>query len=268
MINLALLIQVNMKNYSNEIAKLKLLAQELNTLQVKSANLKSNTTLVSGERMFSSHLYNTNNETLVRENSVINDFAYFNLTNCRNALINFYNLTDDSDIIFQMNNFNASLSERQVNTYTMSAFNSHTIEKLDIDICANITESIQMPLSNLTNFNLTQYKELKKQGVDMLNPNDDYYNDRCKIYDSELGSDTTLGYRRTNYLGNQIPQCFGFNCEYNGITRDAYINCTCGIKTDSEMFNEAVNIAVDSIAKINLAIAICPNAIIVIVYLF
>jgi hypothetical protein len=260
MLNLAMLLQVNLKNNTVKINNLKQLALKLSNLQIKLANLTNNYTLMSGERMFSSLMYSPDNDTLVREDSINNNFAYFNLTNCKEALKDYYNLSN-SDIIFITNNFNGSLNEQQVNSYMVSAYNANTKEKLDIDICENITETIEIPLTNLTDFNLTFYKDMKQQGIDILNPDDPYYNDRCmSIVDNDTQADTTINWRRDKYMNRTLPQCVGINCKYHGITDDNYINCTCGIKTDIEMINNSVNFIVSYLTQFNFAIVTCPEA--------
>jgi hypothetical protein len=259
MMNLAMLIEANKKN-TNDLNMLKELVKKLNTLQVLKANLDQNATMITGDRMYSTLLYSSNNDTLIKETAKLNNFAYFNLTNCKLALINYYNLTN-STIIFTTNNFNATLNAKKVNSYMVSAYNSLTKDKLNLDICANITESIEIPLSNLTNLNLTLYKNMKAEGIDILNPKDSIYHDRCiSVIDNDTQSDTTINWRRDNYLNNTILQCIGINCEYNGITEDNYINCTCGIMTDSEVLNTSVNVFLSTISQINFEIIACPMA--------
>jgi hypothetical protein len=258
MLNLAMLIQ-SKKNNTKEFNNLKDLAIKLNDLQIKHLNLTSNGALFTGDSMFSSHIYSSNNETVIRNNSLSNGFAYFNSTNCRKVLMNFYSLSEDTEIIFVTNNFNGTLNLNQTDSYMISAYNLITKEKLNIDICKNTTGVIQMPI-NLPNFNQTFYTEMKQEGIDILDPKDPIFNDRCMSYvDKPTNADTTINWRRGAYLGGIMPLCRGVNCKYNGVTDDGYVNCTCGIGTDTEIQSISISVALDSINNINFEIITCPN---------
>jgi hypothetical protein len=269
MLNLAMLLEVKTgKNDTNQLDYLKQIAKKFNNLLASKANVTNNGTTMTGERMFSSIIHSTN-DTLTREQSINNNFAYFNLTKCKAALVRFYNLTDTMDIMFITNNFNETLNQQGVNSYTISAYNAVTKEKLNIDLCQNITETIEIPISNITGLNITKYNILKQSGVDIFNPNDPIYNDRCLSFvdNSTSKSDTTVNWRKANLLSKQIPQCVGINCEYHGITADNNLNCTCGIKTDIEILNTSVNIVLDYFSKLNIEIIMCPNAIFVYIFI-
>jgi hypothetical protein len=98
-------------------------------------------------------------------------------------------------------------------SFKFSAYDKTSGKKLDLDLCNNITYSVQIPFTNKPDLNLTLYKELKDQGIDIFNPSDNAFNDRCLTHiNNQTGTDTTLNWRKQNYLQKTIPMCVGFNC--------------------------------------------------------
>jgi hypothetical protein len=109
---------------------------------------------------------------------------------------------------------------------------------------------------------MTLYKEMKNQGIDIFNPNDDSFNDICSGYvDKSTLKYTTLNWRRANYYQTIIPQCIGFNCDYIGVNDNNYVECSCGIKTDNEYINEPLNYAIGTLTKFNFGVILCANLI-------
>jgi hypothetical protein len=263
MLNLAMLIWSKYIKLKEEYDKLKNLAGKINNLEVLYSNITNNT-LIKGDSMFSTRMYLSGNNTQLEEEAVRNNFPIFNLSDCEPALKVHYNLTDSEKIIYLTNNMN-SLSASNNNTiteYTISAYNPITKEKLSLDICKDLRQTIQLPISNSTNFNMTLYKELKTQGIDIFDRNNTYFNDRCASYiDPSLKKDTTINWRREKLLQSTLPQCEGFDCTYIGINDNGYVECSCGIKDGIEFINKQINYAIDVLTRFNVGIFICVNSI-------
>jgi hypothetical protein len=240
---------------------LKLKSQELRNKLVLYTNITTTSSVISGGPIFSSHIYYSGNEDVSRNLAIENKLPIFNMTNCEPILKQYYNMSEDSSIIYMADNFNSTLNVDKVNSYKLSAFDSTTRRKLDLDICQNTTQQILMPLSNITDFNITLYKEMKAQGIDILNPDDPYFNDRCQSFaDNQTGADTTINYRRANYLQKRVPKCYGLNCTYQGVTNENYIRCNCtGIQTDIEILNKSFNYVITFISQFNIDIIKCYN---------
>jgi hypothetical protein len=181
-LNLAMLIWSKYIKLMDEYNKLKNLVEKVNNLQVSNFNT-TNTTLINGGRTFSTRMYLSGNHTQLEEEAVQNKFPIFNLSDCELALRTYYNLTDSEKIIYVNNNMNAlsAIDNNTIAEYTISAYNPITKEKLSLDTCKDIRQTIQLPISNSTKFNMTLYKELKSQGIDIFDPNNIYFNDRCTI---------------------------------------------------------------------------------------
>jgi hypothetical protein len=266
LLNLALVIQSKFLKLQHEYAyeTLKKIATTLTNLQILSKNFTDNNeTFISGDSMFSSQMYiSGNNNTLNEDIAVRNNFPIFNLKECEKQLKQYNNISSNDSIIYAISSMKGLLNNAttQPTYYTLSAYNPVTKEMLNLDICMNTTQTIQLPISNATNLNLTLYKDLKAKGIDIYDPNNTYFNNRCASYiDTNSSKDTTVNWRRQNYLQSIIPQCLGLNCTYSGINEKNYIKCICGIKTGVEFVDNQVNYALSLVNQFNLDVAVCVN---------
>jgi hypothetical protein len=265
LLNLAMLIQ---RKNSTDLAKLKLLSSELNERYIMSKNITSNTTIVGGDTMFSSQIYTSDDkDSVVEESSLKDKFPILNIKPCERILRQYYNISSLTPIVYVKKNYNPVFNPNQINTYILSAYEATNKTKLDINLCKNITQSIQIPLTNLTNFNLTKYQEIKKLGIDIYNPNDPYFNDRCLgLVDNQTNYDTTVNWRINNYYETTIPECNGLDCAYSGIDENNFVNCTCNLQ-DDEYYVKPVYYIKDSLTRFNFEVIQCPQMIPVSKYL-
>jgi hypothetical protein len=257
----------NLNDYSqSEKDRLKIKAIQLNKKIVKSGNFTNGTNMVMGDSMFSTYVY-TNSE-VSRENAITLAHPIFNSTDCEDFLIKAYNLTSPDEIVYITNKINSTLNTFDTDSYTYSAYDGITGEKLDLDLCNNLTYSVQMPISNKSEVNLTLYKELKDQGIDIFNPNDPAFTDRCFTHiDNQTGGDTTLNYRKQKYLQQNVPICMGINCTYKGISEFDYVECTCtGLVTDNELINTLVNTFMSAVSKFNIGVIFCYKTILSVIF--
>jgi hypothetical protein len=257
----------NLNDYNqSEKERLKIKAIQLNKKIVKSGNFTNGTNMVMGDSMFSTYVY-TNSE-LSRENAITLAHLIFNSTECDDFLVKVYNLTSADEIVRVTNKINSTLNTLNTDSYAYSAYNGITGEKLDLVLCNNLTYSVQMPLSNKSEVNLTLYKELKYQGIDIFNPNDTAFTDRCFTHiDNQTGGDTTVNYRKQKYFQQNVPICMGINCIYKGISEFDYVECTCtGLVTDNEMINTLVNTFMGAVSKFNISVIFCYKTILSVIF--
>jgi hypothetical protein len=257
LLNLEIMIAQICQKKTNSLQQLKLKAIELTNKMVLLSNFTNNSTIITGDSMVSSHIYHSSSEVQSQE-AVDNGFPIYNLTACEAILRHYYNFTEDIGLLYMSNSYDSSLNDNGVNSYQISVYESSSKHKLDISICKNITQNIYLPISNITGLNMTQYREMKAQGVDIFNPKDPYYTDRCiTVSDNSTDGDTTVNMRRQN-AAKQLPQCYGFNCTYLGIDDNNYIECQCtGIDTGVEIFNRSINFIMDSFSQFNIDIITC-----------
>jgi hypothetical protein len=110
---------------------------------------------------------------------------------------------------------------------------------------------------------LTLYRDLKKEGIDIFNPADPAFTDRCYTHiNNETGADTTISWRQQNYIQKISPMCIGINCTYQGISEFDYVQCNCtGLQSDNNIVNELVNFVMTSVSSLNIGVIFCYKVI-------
>jgi hypothetical protein len=195
--------------------------------------------------------------------AVMNKLAVVNVTSCISKLKSYYNLTNATDLVvikYDMDkqllagNANATFS----NSLSFDFYDPHTNAKLNRSICDSY--EVKMPFDrNNTAINMSLYKDLKNQSIDVYNPNDTAFTSRCtSIIDPATGYSTTLNYRRNNYFQNKSISC-GNGCTYKNIDQNDYVVCQCdGVtQTDSELINNLGDLFLGGFTNINLGIIVC-----------
>jgi hypothetical protein len=218
-----------------------------------------NTSLLLGDSMFSTYAYP--NTEQAKQSAVEYSHAVFNSTDCDNYLVSYYNLTSTQDIVYVTNKINSTINNDDADSYRFSAYDMNTGHKLDLDLCNNMTYNVQIPIANKSDLNLTMYKELKDQGIDIYNATDPAFTDKCFSHvDNVTGADTTPNWRKDHYYQHNTPMCIGVNCTFTGISSFDYIQCTCtGLKTDSEIVNKLVNMFIKTVSQFNIGVIFCSK---------
>ena len=103
-------------------------------------------------------------------------------------------------------------------------------ETIDLSYCKEVNITIQNKIMNTASLNLEQIAYFQKIGVDILNIDDDFFNDICySFFDRNTKSDMILKDRVSDIYPN-ISLC-DEGCEYESIDLEKlYVNCTCKIK--------------------------------------
>ena len=120
--------------------------------------------------------------------------------------------------------------------------------------------------TNLDNNTYALYQEIKNQGYDIFNPNDDFYNDICTKYTSVNGTDMTLNDRKELIYDESKIFCQD-NCDYKGInTETSLARCQCSatsseISFESKQFSgiEIITSFYDVIKFSNFIVLSCYN---------
>ena len=127
--------------------------------------------------------------------------------------------------------------------------------KLDLSLCENTQIDIYVPL-NLDNNTNDLFASMIKNGIDILNKNDSFYNDICTSFTSDDGTDMTLNDRQTTYYNEDIHLCED-NCEYISYnTMNGKAKCQCPIK---KQINDIKIISYDNDLKSILDIKTVSN---------
>ena len=107
-------------------------------------------------------------------------------------------------------------------------YNPETLEKLNLDVCSNITIEISLPVS------------INEDELYKYDPSSNFYNDKCFAYTSEMGTDITLNDRQMKYANNNLTLCED-NCkfsEYDNVKK--YVVCNCEVKEDIEVEEDII----------------------------
>lgn len=129
--------------------------------------------------------------------------------------------------------------------------------ELDLAVCDNVNIDISYPL---TEIDLIKAEEMSKEGVDIFDSSDSFFNDICStVYE------ITLTERRKKYYRN-ITLCEN-NCEYKGINYDTKrVNCDCETKVKVNTTLQEVESVQNNnkkyntnIAPVNIVISKCYN---------
>jgi hypothetical protein len=266
-INISMLLSdaIDDSGINKEVLKQK--AYALSDRIIQNAITRNNTDILLGGSMFSTYISTNNEDPSI--GAVKYNHPIFNSTECEDLLVLQFNLSSKNDIIYVTNKVNATMNDAENDSFKFSAYDTNTGHKLDLELCNNTTYSIQMPFTNKSELNLTLYKKLKGQGIDIFNVSDEAFNSKCYTHiDNQTGTDTTLNWRKQNYLQKKVPMCIGINCVYQGISEFDYVQCNCtGLQTDNELVNEIVNVLTSAVSNLNIGIIFCYKQILNVYYL-
>jgi hypothetical protein len=238
---------------------LKQYANEVTDKVVQSIQLPSNNTIVFGNSMYSGQIYKSSDNLLALDTGLQNNLPIFNFTQCETLLKKVYNITASEDLIYVTSGIDGNLNTNNSSSYGITVYDSITKKKLNLDYCNNITTSVEVPLPENSGINLTLYNVMKAQGIDILNPNDPVFTDRCMTFtNTSTGQDTTINSRRQNLFQQKTPVCKETNCTYSGINSNNYMKCECsGLDSGSRIVNQITDIVIYSINSVNVGIVTC-----------
>ena len=218
-----------------------------------------------------------NNYTLIKTGNMIfqvssfkiranlGDISYIDLGECENLLKREYNISESEDLII----FQIDIKDlEKIKTYVQyEIYEPHEYHKLNLDICEDLTINIYSPVY-LDNETALIYSSLNKEGYNLFNANDPFYNDICSPYTTLNGTDIILEDRKNdiyNKYGN-ISICQN-NCiyeYYNETTKKVKCDCTAQIIESNINFSstefikeEILDSFFDSIMNSNFQVLKC-----------
>ena len=166
-----------------------------------------------------------------------NGISAIDLNNCTNIIKEYYNIPKNENLIVlntESKNDESKKNESNINndkTFNLGKNNQIEIydysgRKLNLSFC-NENIRIMKHLGGIEQYlDMNSAKSLFKQGVDVFNKNDKFFNDICHPYENSDGKDIILNDRI-----NEIYQSAYFcqdGCTYYGINYDLNAaNCIC-----------------------------------------
>ena len=161
-------------------------------------------------------------------------FSEIYLGICPKILKDYYNISKEEDLIFLIieskNNEmkkNESKDEDSFHLGINILLNIFDISgrKLDLSFCDNLLK-ITHDISELKEIDIQSAMKYAKQGIDVFNASDDFFNDLCHPYDDEDGKDIIIKDRRDDIYQNATFCQIGCNyldVDYNLIQ----VSCLC-----------------------------------------
>ena len=166
------------------------------------------------------------NGKLIRDNLTMID-----IEKCENVLREIYDFNENVSLIFlKSENLNSIPSERNVQYEIYESINK---TKLNLSLCEGTDIDLYFPVE-LNSQTQQLFEDLNKQGYDLFNIKDKFYQDICTPYKSENGTDILLSDRINDlyYKNNNLTTCQE-NCEYSDYTSETkLLKCKCNVNTE------------------------------------
>jgi hypothetical protein len=257
------------KSTNDPLKKAKLInnMEDITDKVVQNIDLEDGDNMVFGDKMYSGQIYTSDDLSLSRDMAIMNNLPLYNVTECEAILREVYGLTANDTIIYVTGAIDGLYNDKNSTSYKISAYDGKSKKKLDLDNCENAQNSVEIPLSDTSGINMTLYNEMKEQGIDIFNPNDNFYNDRCVSYAAN-DTDITIKNRRNILSAQKVPECVGLNCTYQGIGEYNYLKCQCaGLGSSSTIVNQITDMLFDSLSQINVGIVTCYKQILTVYFI-
>ena len=161
-----------------------------------------------------------------QKNSINPNISTIDLGECENILKREYNISkNESLLIYKIDIKNNDLSSTYVQYEIYNPINN---KQLNLKHCDGVKIVINVPV-NLHESAISLYESLSKEGYNLFDCNDDFYNDICSTYTSENGTDMTLEDRKNEmfYANSNITLCQS-GCvfqSYNITTKKSQCSC-------------------------------------------
>ena len=154
------------------------------------------------------------------------------LGNCTNVIKDYYNMTqNESFYVLNIESKRNKSEENNDNSFNLGKDVQIEIydksgNKLNLSICRQDI-IIMKYIDDAEEFlNLNSAKSFSKQGIDVFNPKDDFFNDICKDFSNTNGKDIIINDRRKDIYQNATFCQNG--CSYSGINYELMAaNCNC-----------------------------------------
>ena len=193
-----------------------------------------------------------------KNNEFFSNSSHTNFTECEKTLRNFYNITSPRKITFIQVELNNTDDDILINQIEYEAYDDNK-KLLNLSLCnkTNLTVFYTFKEDKMEEVDLIS--EFKKNGIDILDINDKFFNDVCLPY-SNSDNDMTLNDRIKDIYKN-----YSFcekNCRLVDINFDEYkATCDCTIKDNMNAtdFNFDVSKALIEKKNNNFKIIKCYN---------
>ena len=177
-------------------------------------------------------------------NEYNNNISTINLGLCEDRLKLYYNISNNKKLLILKTDIYEENSLKPKIEYEV--YNSETKEKLDLNICKNITINVSIPINNPIMLEENNYYK----NYFKLNLSHEYYKDICFPYTTEANTDITIKDRIDEY--HKYYEFCPNNCifkEYNNKKKQAICECNVDINDIIHDFKDIKNIININIMK-------------------
>jgi len=163
--------------------------------------------------------------------SIRDNLTIIDIDKCEDVLRAHYEINDNISLIFlKTENINSNPSEKNVQYEIYEALNK---TRLNLSLCSEVDINLYFPIE-LNHETQKLYEDLNKQGYDLFNINDKFYQDICTPYKSQNGTDILLSDRINDIYSknNNLTTCQQ-NCEYsNYLPETKLLKCKCNVNIE------------------------------------
>lgn len=210
----------------NEVIDVKLSVMETADSFVESKALDTDLSYRTG--YFTVQIYQNSTKALNDPFAIEQGLPLMDVSKCEEKIREYYGFPPGTTIPIGKVNWDPSLSDAEnVGDVSYVFYNPYTGDKINqAKICKDIGVQIKMPV-NTTGINMTDYEIFKNKSIDILDPDGEFFNNRCIPYaNSTSGGDVPLNDRRKRIFQNTAVSC-SVGCEYKGIDKNNYTICDC-----------------------------------------
>ena len=169
------------------------------------------------------------NDTCGFDISMRYNLTYSNISECIDKLVEAGTVSENEDIIIgELDVTRQTEITNQAGYYLAKSDGT----KIDLTPCKDVKVPITYPISEKDIVRFARSGKFMEQGIDLNDPEDDFFNDFCFPYYDDKGKDVLLKDRRKDYFENNTLCENG--CNYTTINfKTSRVECSCSLKQSS-----------------------------------
>jgi len=189
--------------------------------------------IITNSNGYSLQITTVRNELKILNENIQSNYSIIDLKDCADLLRSENGLNPDDDLIIIKYENDNKVSNGNEKSVQYEVYLPNNNQKLDLSVCSNTNINIYIPIE-LSEKTQRLYDNLKKQGYNLFDKNDDFYLKFCTIYNSLNGTDVILPDRLNIYQQNKL-ECQN-NCEYSDyLSESKYLKCKCSVTNEEKI---------------------------------
>ena len=222
-----------------------------NHIKENIASFVNSSKIINGSNFLASVMFS--NEINPKE-QLENGISAFDLGNCTNVLKEYYKIPYEENLII----LNMEISNEKNESVIDNDKSFNLGKKTNLEIYDNLGQKLNLSIckedikifkyiGDINKFDINLAKVLSENGIDIFNPENDFFNDICYNYNNTFEKDIILNDRRNDIYQN-VSFC-QYGCTYGGMNYSLMApNCICNPIFIQEEYN---NLTYDDINTIS-----------------